>query len=141
MPTKPFQPCRQPGCAALVPRGYCDAHAKAAPKRAYDQTTRRNDPALAEAARIRNSSLWQQVRAMHRAQHPLCCDPFKEHGRFPVPMTQVHHIQGVAVAPHLAYDPSNLASLCDGCHHRIEALERAGKGTAEHFAEWVNSPK
>lgn len=133
MPTKPLQPCRQPGCAALVPRGYCDAHAKAAPKRAYDQTTRRNDPALAEAARLRSSARWQTVRALHKAQHPLCCDPFKRHGRFPEPAVDTHHVIGAAVAPHLAFDFDNLRSLCRGCHAEVEAMERNSRATQHLF--------
>lgn len=103
------------------------------PRALYDATRRKDDPALAQAARIRNGSTWRKVRAQHIAQHPLCVDPFKAHGEWPEPACDVHHIIGLTADDSLAYTPENLASLCKSCHNRVEALERAGKGTQGLF--------
>ena len=104
-------------------------------KTAYDRTTRKDDPALAAAARFRSSAAWQKVRAVHVAQHPLCCDPFKVHGPFPAAVEDVHHVEGVAKRPDLALVGDNLRSLCRACHNRVEGLERAGKGTSGLFID------
>jgi len=81
------------------------------------------DPALARAEKIRNSTRWRKVRAVKLARHPLCedCD---EHGRVEVAV-QVHHLEGLATRPDLAFDMENLRSLCTTCHARREARERA----------------
>lgn len=100
----------------------------------YDQTTRRNDPALALAARIRNGSQWRKVRALHIAQHPLCSDPFGLH-RWPVPAAHVHHVVGLGVDASRAYDLGNLASLCVSCHNRVERMEQGGRATQGLFCK------
>jgi 5-methylcytosine-specific restriction endonuclease McrA len=48
-------------------------------------------------------------------------------------MNSVHHILGLLTHPELAYNESNLASLCDACHNQIEALERKGEPTQHLF--------
>lgn len=137
MPSKPLQPCRQPGCAALAPSGYCAAHARSDARRVYDQTKRKADPALALAARIRNTAQWQKVRALHRQLSPLCCDPFGEHNGMPFPNQTSHHILPLATHPHLAYHLANLAPLCTACHARVERIERNGDSTAALFTARV----
>lgn len=102
-------------------------------RRTYDHTKRKTDPALALAAKIRNSTQWQAVRSIVRAQHPLCRDPFGTHGKWPAAAEHVHHIIGIGIAPHLAFAPENLAPLCQPCHRRVEALERKGIATAGMF--------
>ena len=137
MPTQPPSPCRHPGCPSLVwdHSGYCALHQsdKRISARAYDAGTRRNDPALALAARIRNSVQWQKVRALHKAQCPLCCDPFKVHVLLPRPNQQSHHIMSLIERPDLAYDMTNLAPLCTACHGRVEGMERKGEETRHLF--------
>jgi 5-methylcytosine-specific restriction endonuclease McrA len=117
------KPCCHPGCRkwAKPHTSRCEDHA--VETRVGDQ---------ARAARIRNSSQWQKVRALHRSKQPLCTDPFREHSG-PVVADSVHHIEGVATHPELAFTPSNLASLCSECHARVEALERAGQSTQHLF--------
>lgn len=134
MPSAPLKPCLHPGCPALITKGpRCDAHTKHNAGAAYDATKRRDDPRLAEAARIRNSAQWQAVRLLHRRLEPLCRDPFNAHEGWPVPTTDSHHIAPLATHPALAFDLSNLAGLCQACHRRIEALERVGCATAGLF--------
>lgn len=136
MPTAPTRICAHPGCSTITSTRYCSAHqTDAGLARAAYEDRRRQDPALAEAARIRNSANWQKLRALHRAQFPLCSDPFNEHRDSPAPNQQSHHIKPLRTAPPLALEWDNLAPLCTRCHARIEAMERAGRRTAALFAE------
>ena len=132
----PKRPCRKPGCPALVSSGYCAAHAMAVPtaRSIYDSTKRKDNPALALAARIRNGTQWQKVRAIHARTEPLCRDPFGDHSGYPAPRAHGHHVLPLATHPHLAYDLGNLASLCVACHRKVEAMERAGQPTQALFA-------
>lgn len=119
------KPCNSPGCPVLLDKGiYCQKHKATAPKRhtIYDRHVRRKDPALAIAARIRSSPRWQLVRRQVIADNPLCADPFGIHQRQSVTRTstQVHHIEGVATHPELAFVASNLQSVCSSCHARLE---------------------
>lgn len=104
------------------------AHAKSADKE-YDNTRRKFDPRLAEAKRIRSSSNWQKVRENKLSAEPLCYDPFGEHKQFNicVPAETVHHKYGLDFYPELAYVESNLCSLCNHCHARIEQMTRRGE--------------
>jgi 5-methylcytosine-specific restriction enzyme A len=111
MPTKPLSHAQRLG--------------RTASDRAYDKTRRQADPAVAAAARIRNSARWQHVRRLVLARQPLCADPYGWHaavGRIEV-ATQVDHIVGLA-AGGAAYDEGNLQSLCTRCHGRKTAKER-----------------
>jgi len=120
-------PCRHPGCNALLPRsGFCEAHAhkKQQPQKDYDKYVRANDPALAMAARIRSSIRWRKVRRMKLSCYPLCEDPFGVHKDSTESAIQVHHIKGLATHPELAYDMTNLMSVCSKCHAKIERQVR-----------------
>lgn len=136
--------CAHPGCGVLVSGtgNRCEKHervkqaALATAKARYDETTRKMDPALREAAAIRSSSRWQMARSAYRSTHPLCCNPFGWH-KGPEPMRHVHHVQGLAVRPDLALDWDNLRSLCWGCHNEVERRERRGEDTALLFAGLV----
>ena len=99
--------------------------------RIYNNTTRRNTPALALAQHIRNSANWRNFRKMFLAEHPLCADPYRNCGIRAA--TDVHHVIGLAVKPEWAFLESNCRGLCEHCHAQIEADERAGKSTRELF--------
>jgi hypothetical protein len=90
---------------------------------------------LARSKKYRSSSNWQKVRAIHLKEYPLCFDPHGDHAKDnrSVPAKQVHHILGLETHFHLRAYPKNLASLCTGCHSKIENLERSGKKTAYLF--------
>lgn len=136
MPTAPAKPCRHPGCPALIRAGsgaYCDQHKRSSGKAVYDQTRRRDDPALALNARIRSTAAYQRHRAVFRARNPLCCDPLGYHRGFPEPMAHMHHVIPMAERPDLALDSDNCRALCVRCHAEIERRERAGERTAGLF--------
>ena len=83
-------------------------------------------PGQADIIKIRGSVRWQKVRKYYLASHPLCADPYGTHareGRIEVAM-QVDHVIPLASRPDLAFDWSNLQSLCVPCHARKTARER-----------------
>ena len=120
------RPCKHPGCAALLDRsGYCEAHAASAPKpRANYQAWRQRDAKQSSVDSIRKTSRWQKVRAAKLSAFPLCEDPFQNHQDNTATARQVHHIQGLATHPDLAFHADNLMSLCTACHARIEVSAR-----------------
>lgn len=125
------RPCRQPGCPALVERGYCDKHKtrerycaqprcgrvvtdsnwceEHQPQRQHDQ---RRGPAAARGY----DRQWQAVRASYISRYPLC-------GRCEArglvrPADMVHHIVAIADGgDRLAF--GNLLSLCWPCHGKV----------------------
>ncbi len=131
MPTAPLRPCRHPGCGALVKSGvgYCAAHVTSS-------ASYRADKARADEThvRMRRASNWRKVSELVRQRCPLCCDPFNRHGDMPEPARQVHHVESFEQRPDLAFDLSNLAAVCTGCHAEVERRHRAGEGTAHLFA-------
>jgi 5-methylcytosine-specific restriction protein A len=86
------------------------------------EARRRSDPALARAQRIRSSARWRKLRALKLARDPLCED-CQTRGVLKA-ATQVHHVEGLAQRPDLAFVMKNLASLCTTCHAKREAQER-----------------
>lgn len=134
MPTAPLTYCITPGCTSRVVRGYCSNH-QPIRSTTYDDTTRKNTPALKEAARIRSSAKWQRLRRYLKAKHPICCDPLARHPFTTEPTVDIHHIQGLADAPSLAFEAANLAPVCRPCHNMIEALSARGIDTTTHFID------
>ena len=70
-----------------------------------------------ERWRFYGSKLWKQTRAYKLRTHPLC-EVCEEAGRTE-PATQVHHRIDRLERPDLAYDQSNLQSICASCHSQI----------------------
>lgn len=117
------KPCNKPGCPNLVDTRtkYCAAHAGEDRKRHREYEKRRKqDPALAEAARIRSTRQWKAVRRIKLGTHPLCEDPLRVHPGRTVPARQVHHIKPLATHPELAFHADNLMSVCHRCHRLVE---------------------
>ena len=113
----------------LASSGYCAAHKASKPNhhRDYDRTRRKNTPELALAARIRASVRWKKVAKLKLGMNPMCEDPHGTHERRNDTATakQVHHIEGLAVAPEKAFDLGNLMSVCDPCHAKLSQIERS----------------
>ena len=107
MPARTPRPCRQTGCWGLVTSrdGLCEKHRKAQ-HRQYSK--RRTDKA---ATRTYQTKRWRELRSAHLADNPFCarCGAFGE---------VVHHIREHGGDPALAYDPTNLETLCTACHNR-----------------------
>src|SRR5262245_9449514 len=92
------------------------------------------DPALAQAKHLRSTARWQRVRLVQLREHPLCNDPYGLHtkgGRIE-PATEVDHVIPLREAPTLAYEPSNLQSMCHDCHAIKSGRERQRYGSTAH---------
>ena len=137
-------PCRYPGCRALLDKsGYCAAHKSSSrnASRDYDRGRRKKDPALAEARRIRSSARWRKVRLLVLSDSPLCADPFRDHDKRGTTETakQVHHIQGLASRPDLAFTWSNLMPVCTRCHARLEQEAKTPRHDQQDPPEAIGS--
>jgi 5-methylcytosine-specific restriction protein A len=66
---------------------------------------------------------WQQLRAQHIAEHPLCVECERE-GRVTA-ATQIDHVIPHKGDDSLRLDPRNLQSLCDNHHSAKTIAERA----------------
>lgn len=64
--------------------------------------------------RLKNCSRWQTLSRLHLAEKPVC-ERCKLSGIFRA-ATEVDHIRPVRKFPGLAYERSNLQSLCKSCH-------------------------
>ena len=103
--------------------------------REYDRG-RRTTPELAAAKRIRSGRRWQAYRMWLLGLHPLCCNPMALHGDDDTEAEDVHHVEQLQQRLDLAYEPTNTAPLCTGCHAAVTVQERRGKATAHLFAAW-----
>jgi 5-methylcytosine-specific restriction protein A len=126
---------------ALVRRGYCEACAKRHGSRARAEAARKPKP----WAKWYKSARWQAARAGYLRKHPLCVDPFGEHGVVAVAATDCDHRVAVATAwdgredgplsgvSALYWDfATNVQGLCHRCHSRKTAMEDGGFGKTVH---------
>jgi len=75
-------------------------------------------PAYRTAREVRSSPRWAKLSRRKRTDSPICewCESHATE--------EVHHIQGVAAHPELAFDYENLQSLCTRCHRLLESAIR-----------------
>jgi 5-methylcytosine-specific restriction protein A len=104
------RPCHQPGCPELVPRGYCEAHRKAADLQRWEGLDR-NRGSSRERGYDRN---WELYRKWFLARHPFCNDCLRL-------ATEVHHIRKVKTNRNLKLVESNCMALCKACHTKRTA--------------------
>lgn len=93
-PIRPGRPCAAPHCSAIVfNTSHCPTH---------ETTRRRKDP---EQVKFYNSTRWKKLRAIVRAQEPICriCKVN--------PSTNVDHIDG----DWQHNERENLRALCSTC--------------------------
>ena len=77
----------------------------------------------ADISKIYNTSQWRKLRMAQLMRHPLC-EMCESKGRTTL-ASCVHHIKYISSGKDelemraIAFDPFNLMSLCDKCHHEI----------------------
>lgn len=103
----------------------------------YYESTRRNSPILLAAARFRSTQRWRKLSSTFLIMNPLCIDPFSIHDTNFSPAIQVHHIVPLVERMDLALEWNNLASICIGCHRKVEQLVREGKKKELEGLIWV----
>jgi len=74
------------------------------------------------ARKVRSSARWDKVRKLQLVREPLCADHLAR-GRA-VAATQVDHVVPIRKDPRLAFDRTNMRSLCTQCHARKSREER-----------------
>lgn len=109
---RPLRVCAEPGCSALVPKGFCIEHKK----------KRRSRDTRESSAKRGYGRRWRKLRKIVLARDPICtiCGE--------APATEAHHI--IPRAPgELAADVTedDLTGVCKPCHSRTTQAERARK--------------
>ena len=66
---------------------------------------------------IHKSMRWKKKREQILRRDKYMCQDCKRYGKR-VDATEVHHIKHVDEYPELAFDSSNLISLCAACHNK-----------------------
>ena len=74
------------------------------------------------------SKRWERKRAAILRRDGYCCVWCRRYGRSRSAVV-VHHVKHVDEYPELAYEDSNLVSLCQGCHNKAHP-EKARAATA-----------
>lgn len=76
------------------------------------------------ADKIRSSAAWQRCRLNHIKRFPMCQDPLGKHKANnelpPMGGREVHHKIPIEQNPDLAFDDSNLLTVCRYCHESLE---------------------
>ena len=111
-----LKPCSVPGCAALSEHGgRCEQHRKqhySTQQRAYYSRMGHSDRS------------WRETRRRYLADHPLCADPFREHGEKHLIAAEIlDHVQPHRGDARLCFDPSNWQGLCRRCNDRKTAID------------------
>lgn len=115
------RPCARPGCPSLVVGGYCAACSELAPKRLTEKAR--------PSAHARGyGRRWQKTSTAYLLAHPICADPFKDHGSAPRPAGVTDHIVPHKGDMKLFWDPNNWQPLCKVCHDKKTATEDGGFG-------------
>ena len=73
------------------------------------------------ARNIRKTQRWQRLSSYIRKKYPLCYNPFGD--CIATIGDDVHHIIPIRRDPSLAYDKSNLVTLCRRCHSIVEQID------------------
>ena len=73
---------------------------------------------------------WQRKRAAILRRDKYQCQECKRYGRMREAKT-VHHIKHLEDHPELAYEDSNLISLCHACHNKAHP-EKGSQGTRKY---------
>jgi 5-methylcytosine-specific restriction enzyme A len=71
---------------------------------------------------------WQKASTAFLLAHPLCVDPFKDHGNAPRAAEVTDHIVPHKGDMHLFWNPKNWQPLCKECHDKKTAKEDGGFG-------------
>lgn len=113
MPSKPRKICSKPGCRELTADRYCAQH-KGDNNRYYDKYQRNQ-----EAKAFYHSLEWRRAREQALIRdHGLCQHCLRDKQITTADM--VHHIKPIKTHWHLRLLLSNLLSLCNSCHNKID---------------------
>ena len=124
MPFAAKRPCAQPGCSALVVKGYCAEHARAS--RVYDKHR-------GTAAQRGYDAAWQRASKAYLRAHPIAKDIYCYHESElggPQPAEVVDHIVPHRGDVKLFWDSANWQPLTKADHDRKTAEEDGGFGRA-----------
>lgn len=117
---KPKRPCGSPGCRKLAQERYCEDHLHLAEQQRkkrhkfYDKYQRDQ-----QAAKFYKSQEWEAARLEALTRDLGLCQHCKLDKRITL-ADMVHHRFPVRTHWHIRLLLSNLVSLCNGCHAKID---------------------
>ena len=76
--------------------------------------------ATKEADKFTNTSRWRSLKIDIKRRDRGVCRLCFNRGYVEYKCLQVHHIYKRATHPELAYEPSNLVTVCKKCHEELE---------------------
>ena len=121
MPRAAPSACIDPGCAKLATKGSrCEDHTKEY-KRDYTRTDTSEE--RKDLNKFYSSRAWRALSVAVRKRHPLCVRCADVGVVRPADL--VDHIKPVRVHPELRLDVTNLQPLCNSCHNRKTAEDKA----------------
>lgn len=122
MPIKPKRPCSKPGCPELTIERYCVKH-----KHKVTENNRHYDRHVRDKKTVAfyHSIEWQRVREQALIRDYGLCQHCLRDKRITM-ADMVHHIQEVKKAWHLRLTLSNLLSLCNACHNKVDHSKIGG---------------
>lgn len=108
------------GCRALIDYGnsYCPKCEDRIKKKKKQYTTEK----VKEADKYTKTATWQSLRKEIIIRDKGCCVLCLQRGRIEYRQLQVHHIVKRVDDITLAYERSNLVTLCRTCHEEVEKL-------------------
>lgn len=106
--------------AIAVDKGRCTEHKQDAGKRSERAT---------EWHALYNCTAWRRYRLSYLADHPLCVDPFLDHGPL-VAATVVDHVKPHRGDYGMFWDGWNHQALCGPCNSKKAAKYEGGFGNA-----------
>jgi 5-methylcytosine-specific restriction protein A len=122
MPMKPKKPCRSPLCQELTTGRYCDKHQDKEKERhrLYDKYQRDQ-----KARAFYHSVEWGRTRKqVLMRDHGLCQHCLLE--KMITTADMVHHRFPIKTHWHFRLVLSNLVSLCNACHAKVDHTKMGG---------------
>ena len=113
--------------------------------RRYNGKRERNDLDRKKRQKIYQNPLWKRLRDAHLREHPLC-EVCELEGRVTL-AEHVHHLQSFTDGRNeleqktLAFDPTNLASVCPQCHNRLHFGDLRGCKTLAEVKQRIEAQK
>ncbi len=112
MPKKASHLCNKPGCVNLTREWYCDNHKKENNRYNYE----RNDK---DYTRFYYTKEWKRVRELVLQRDDYLCVRCRNNGIIKL-AEMVHHKIRIKIVYCIRLDLSNLESLCEACHNKID---------------------
>lgn len=112
MPQKPIHLCNKPSCGALTRDRYCENHKS-------ENNRYNNERTDKEYVRFYSTKEWELVRLLALQRDNYLCVRCRAKGIIKL-AEMVHHKIPIKVDYNKRTNLSNLESLCEACHNKVD---------------------